>query len=143
MIFDMQSLFSDAQAVTADAASTNIIDLGAPGTPQHAAAPITQDLGLGRAIPMRIQVVEAFNNLTTLKIAVQVDDNASFSSATEVMSVTVPLAALIAGYVTPIVFVPRGTNERYMRLYYDVTGTAPTTGKITAGLVAGNEGWAA
>ena len=38
-------------------------------------------------------------------------------------------------------YVPRGTNERYMRLYYDVTGTAPTTGKITAGLVAGNEEW--
>ena len=36
-----------------------------------------------------------------------------------------------------------GTDERYVRLYYDVTGTDPTTGKITAGLVFGNEerGW--
>ena len=31
MIFDEQALFSDKQAITADAASTNVIDLGAPG----------------------------------------------------------------------------------------------------------------
>ena len=33
MIFDKQNLFSDAQAITADAASTNVIDLGPTGTP--------------------------------------------------------------------------------------------------------------
>lgn len=143
MIFDAEALFSDDQAITADAASTNIIDLGAPGTPKHAAAAITQDVGKGRPVPLRIQATEAFNNLTSLKVTVQVDDNSSFSSAKDVASVTVLLADLIAGYVAPIEYVPRGTDERYMRLYYDVTGTAPTTGKITAGLVAGNEGWAA
>ena len=35
--------------------------------------------------------------------------------------------------------VPIGTNERYMRLKYTLVGTAPTTGKITAGVTAGNQ----
>ena len=32
-----------------------------------------------------------------------------------------------------------GTNERYVRLNYTVTGTAPTTGRITAGVVAARQ----
>jgi hypothetical protein len=32
MILDSTTLFSNAQAITATAASTNYIDLGAPGT---------------------------------------------------------------------------------------------------------------
>lgn len=142
MIFDKQSLFSDAQAITATAASTNVIDLGAPGTPQHAAAAINQDVGAGRPVPLRIQIVEAFNNLTSVTVNVQVDNDEAFGSATTVMTVAVPLASLVAGYVVPIEYVPRGSNERYMRLQYVVAGTAPTTGKVTAGLVAGNENWA-
>jgi len=143
MIFDQQALFSDAQAITATAASTNILDLGAPGTPKHAAAAITQDFGRGRHVPIRVQVTESFTNLTSLEIAVQVDDNASFSSAKTVATSSVALAALVAGYALPTEYVPRGVDERYMRLYYTVTGTAPNAGKITAGLVFGSEGWAA
>lgn len=143
MLFDNEALFSDKQAITTDAASTNVMDLGAPGTPKHAAAPITQDIGFGRPIPMRIQVTEAFNNLTSLTIKIQVDSDENFGSPTDVVQTVVPLADLIAGHVIPVSFVPRGVNERYVRLYYDVTGTAPTTGKIMAGLVFGNESWAA
>ena len=133
MIFDEQALFSDKQAITADAASTNIIDLGAPGTPKHAQAAITQDIGKGRPVPMRIQVTEAFNNLTSLKVQVQVDDNTGLSSAKTVAEVTVLLADLVAGYVAPIQYVP-ATCAREASL---------TTGKVTAGLVAGNDAWAA
>ncbi len=143
MLFDNEALFSDKQAITADAASTNVIDLGTPGTPKHAAAPITQDIGFGRPIPMRIQVTEAFNNLTSLTIKIQVDSDENFGSPTDVVQTEILLANLIVGHVIPMSFVPRGVNERYVRLYYDVTGTAPTTGKIMAGLVFGNESWAA
>jgi len=142
MIYDAESLFSDAQAITATAASTNVIDLGTPGTPQHAKGPISQDLGRATAKPWRIQVVESFNNLTSLTVAVQVDDNEAFASPKTVGSIVVPLANLVAGYVIPPEYIPAGTNERYLRLYYTVTGTAPTAGAITAGLVFGNEGWA-
>lgn len=143
MIFDAQSLFSDAQAITADAASTNTIDLGAAGTPMHAKGPITQDVGRGRPIELRMQVVEAFNNLTSLRIVIQTDSTEAFSSPKEASSVTVPLASLVAGYVAPIAYVPRGVDERFVRVFYDVTGTAPSTGKVTAGLVFGNEAWSA
>ncbi|TIN81749.1 Bbp16 family capsid cement protein, partial [Mesorhizobium sp.] len=125
MIFDMQTLLSDAQAITATAASTNTIDLGPIATG------IVRDIGKGKPIPLRIQVVEAFNNLTSLTIALQVDDNSGFASPKTVWSQTVVLADLIAGKVIVPEWVLRGTDERYMRLNYTVTGTAPTTGKIT------------
>lgn len=141
MIFDKQSLFSDAQAITADAASTNVIDLGPTGTPVGGVAPLARDLGAGGPVPLRIQVVEAFNNLTSLNVILQACDAEGFGSGVEVLAETgeVALADLLAGKVLMPQYVPQGANKRYLRLYYDVTGTAPTTGKITAGLVTGHQ----
>lgn len=133
MIFDAQTLLSNAQAITASAASTNIIDLGPIATG------ITRDIGKGTEIPLLIQVVETFNNLTSLSINLEVDDNTGFSSPSTVFSRVVTLASLVAGYVVPIEEILRTTNERYLRLNYTVTGTAPTTGKITAGITMGNQ----
>ncbi|MNF13642.1 hypothetical protein D3C80_2155570 [compost metagenome] len=53
-------------------------------------------------------------------------------------SQTVPVAELKAGKVVLPEYLPRGTAERYMRLNYTVTGTAPTTGRMTAGVTMGN-----
>ncbi len=139
MLFDKQNLFSDAQAITATAASTNVIDFGAPQTPKHAKNAITRDIGKGNKPALRIQVVEAFNTLTSLTVAVQVDDAEGFGTATTVMDMSVPLASLIRGAVILPDVMPRGINKRYMRLNYTVVGTNPTLGKITAGLVFGNE----
>lgn len=133
MIFDKFNLLSNAQAITATAASTNIIDLSPIATG------LVRDIGKGDRIPLLIQVVEAFNNLTSLTIALQTDDNSAFSSAKTVWSQTVVLADLIAGKVIVPEFVTRGTDERYLRLNYTVTGTAPTLGKITAGVTMGNQ----
>lgn len=140
MIFDSTNLFSDAQAVTSSAASTNVIDLGATDTPKHAANAITRDIGKGRPIDLRIQVVTDFATLTSLTVAVQTDTVEAFSSATTVLeSEAVPVASLVAGYVFPIQWVPRGTLERYVRLYYTVAGTAATAGAVTAGFVFDSE----
>lgn len=140
MIFDSTNLFSDAQAVTASAASTNVIDLGATDTPKHAAAAIVRDIGKGTPIQLRVQVVANFNTLTSIVVGVQTDTADSFGSATTVLSSpAVPLASLVAGYVFPITIVPRGTLERYVRLYYTVAGTAATLGQITAGFVFAND----
>lgn len=137
MIYDRTLLFSNAQAITATAASTDIVDLMATGTAYGHASALVRDIGLGQGIPLSIQVVEDFNTLTSLTVTVQVDDNSGFSSAKDVMSTTVALANLKAGRTFPITAVPPGTNERYMRLNYTVTGSNPSTGKITAGVVAG------
>lgn len=141
MIFDNTLLFSDAQAITADAGSTNTIDLGATGTPFGASAALVRDIGKGCKIPLSISVVEAFNNLTSIEISLQVDDNSGFASPkTVARSAVIALADLTAGKQIDFPdYIPQGANERYLRLYYDITGTAPTTGKITAGVVASRQ----
>lgn len=139
MIFDNTLLFSDAQAITAAAASTNIVDLGATGTPFGGRA-LVRDIGAGEEIPLYIYLTATFNNLTSLTVSLQTDDNAGFASPREVASKTYPLAELVAG--AKLSFpdgIPEGTRERYLRLFYDVTGTAPSTGAITAGVVAARQ----
>lgn len=141
MIFDKTNLFSDAQAITADAASTNIIDLGATGTPYGSGSALARDIGPGTGVPLYVGVTETFNNLTSMNIQVQVDDNAGFSTPTVVyQSPTYTLAQLAVGakFLLPE-WLPTGTNERYVRLFYDITGTAPSTGKVTAGVVMGRQ----
>lgn len=139
MIFDKETMFCEGQAVTADAASTNYIDLGAMGTPFGSDTALTRDIGKGASIPLSINVVQAFNNLTSIAVSLQVDDNTSFSSAATVATKTYTLAQLAGGQLAFPDYVPEGANERYLRLFFDVTGTAPTTGQFTAGVVAGRQ----
>lgn len=141
MIFDSTNLFSDAQAITAAAASTNHIDLGATGVPYGQTTALVRDIGKGVRIPLRIQVVEAFNNLGSLQVDIEVDDNASFSSPKVVDTQSISLAGLAVGAVfNGLRYVPVGTDERYLRLRYTpVGGTAPTLGKVTAGVVAAHQ----
>jgi hypothetical protein len=132
MIFDRQSLFSEAQAITVDAASTNVIDLG----------PIknSRKIGHGDKIPLAIQVVEAFATLTSLEIKVQECAVEGFGSGVVDLATTgaIPVASLVAGYRASLDVIPRNQALRYIRLYYDVTGTAASAGKITAGIVGGD-----
>lgn len=141
MIFSRALQFSDGQAIVATAASTNNIDLGKTGTVYGAASPIVRELGYGTDVEMFVGVTQAFNNLTSLTISVEIDDNAAFASATTVWtSPAYPLADLAIGkrYLLPDRLMA-GINERYLRLKYTVAGTAPTLGKITAGVVAARQ----
>lgn len=125
---------ASGQAITASAASTNYVDLGAPGLPQpgHVITPI-RDLGKGRRIPILIQVIETFATLTSLIVGIEVDDNSSFSSVATVLATpAIPLASLVAGYQFNIDFIPPKTNERYMQLRFTVGGSNATAGKIFA-----------
>ena len=125
MLFDAKVLFSNQQAITATAASTDSVDRGD-----------TKDVGAAGDVPIAIQVTESFNNLTSLKVDIQTDTVSGFGSAVTLASVTVLLADLVAGYKFPVITLPRGCKQ-FLRLNYTVTGTAPTTGKVTAGIVAG------
>jgi len=139
-IIDQTLVLSDNQAITADAASSNVIDFLKVGTPPWWSAPRVPDRGVGfHDIPLLIQVTETFNNLTSIVLQLQVDDNAAFSSPKVVaQSATVLLADLKAGYRFKFLGeIPEGVDEQFMRLYYDITGTAPTTGKIFAAITAG------
>ncbi len=131
MLLDTENLFSDNQAITADAASTNVINL-ADGK--------YKEVAFGTPIPLHIQVTEDFATLTSLNIQVQTAEDEAFTTPVTLTETgAIAAATLKAGYVAPINFIPRG-NKGYMRLYYDVTGSNATAGKITAGIVAGDEG---
>lgn len=130
MLLDNQAIFSDAQAVTANAASTNVIKM--------ANTDGLTEVSFGTPIPLLIQVVEDFAGLTSVKIGIQTSADESFSSPkTLVETDAIPLASLKSGYKFPINFVPKG-NLGYMRTYYTVVGTG-TAGKITAGIIAGHD----
>lgn len=137
MILSSQLLFSDDQAITATALSTNQIDLGQAGTPFDGVAPLHQDIGKGCPIPILIQVTEAFNNLTSLTVTIEVDEDSAFGSPKVLVTESILLADLVVGKYTNTIVVPNGADERYLAVRYTVVGTAPTTGQITAGIVGG------
>ena len=140
MIVDDTLVLSDHQAITATARSTNIIDLGAAGTAFGHSAAVARDVGKATHIPMNVAITEVFNNLTSLRVDLQVDDDVAFGSAKTVASRTYLLADIDA--TTQLDFpaeLPVGTDERYLSLLYTVTGTAPTTGKVFAGIVAARQ----
>jgi hypothetical protein len=126
MLFDTQALLSDTQAVTTTANSTNTYDAG-----------VARDLLAGEGLFLVVQVTEAFTagGAATLTVALQTDDNSSFSSATTLFtSPAIGLSSLTLGARPVQIRVPSGA-ERYLRLSYTV-GTGPmTAGKVTAGLV--------
>tara|TARA_R110000737_G_scaffold73663_1_gene102516 strand:+ start:1907 stop:2338 length:432 start_codon:yes stop_codon:yes gene_type:complete len=137
MILSAQQIFSDDQAITASADSTNVIDLGVAGTPFGAVAPLNNDKGKGNKVPILIQVTEAFNTLTSLEI--KISTGATTALGTTVISKVVPLADLVLGYQFPVEVLPNEIDERYLGIEYVVVGTAPTLGKITAGITMGNQ----
>lgn len=130
MLYDKENLFSENQEILSNAVSTNILEL---------AKGMLKEIANGTPIPLRIQVTEAFAGLTSLEIKVETSANEAFSNSV-VLATTgaIPQAKLVEGFVAPINYIPKG-NLGFMRLSYTVAGTG-TAGKITAGIVAGNEG---
>lgn len=126
MITDAFLTFGTAQAVTGDAASTDYIDS------------LTSGLGDGERLRFVVNTTTAFNTLTSMNIKLQSDDNSAFSSPSDDVVVNVLLAGLTANTKVVDVAVPRGL-QRYIRAYYDVVGTDPTTGKLTAGIVVDSQ----
>lgn len=131
MMFDAQNLFSDAQAVTADAVGTNVIDL-------------SQDRSIGAGEPMCVVfVVDVAADQTTgdedYTFDVEYASNAAQSTGRQLIGRRVfesgtPTAPaqdadlLVAGFsfVIPIPPTKLSESERYLGIRYDVTGTSPT-----------------
>lgn len=133
MLFDKELLFSDAQAITADAASTNVVKMDGR----------LKEIAFGTPIPVRIQCVEDFTGtgITSVAVKIQTSVDEAFTSPIVLAETTIAAASLKAGYVAPINFIPAG-NKGFMRVYYDVTlesGGSITKGKFTAGVVAAND----
>ena len=138
MLLSKEQNFSESQALTATAASTNIIDLGATGTVVGAPAALVRDIGKGNRIDVLVSLdVDSGGTSPTIDVALQVDDNDAFSSATTVATAS-QLAGGSAGDRIALYWIPEGTNERYLRINYTLGGTSPTY-TVTAGIVASDQ----
>jgi len=137
MIIDTSLVFSNQQAVTASAPSTNAIDLGATGTPFAATIPLVRDIGDGEPIAIAVSVAQTFTGLTALQVSVQTSPD-SVNWTTVDTGPVVPAASLVAGYLFKVPKIVQEASSRYMQLYYTVSGTA-TAGAINAAIVASRQ----
>lgn len=130
MILDKELMMSEAQVVTATAASTNVIDLGArlgldPG--------LSDDLWL----QIRVDTTATASGSATVTFALQTDDDEAFGSATTLWTSTaIGKATLVAGYNVVRMRLPLGV-ERYVRVYYTVATGPLTAGKFDAFINSG------
>ena len=116
MIWDAQSLFEPlaGTAITASGTSSNIIDLGVSGG---------LSAGAIRGGRVLAQIGQAFNNLTSLNVALQgAPDNGSGSPGTFktlIETGAIPLSSLITGLAldVPHQFI---LNETIRNLYFHV-----------------------
>lgn len=137
MILDKQNMFSEAQAVTADAGSTNIIDTQSSAyVTAFNNASILRDVGNALDPNLRVFacVTTSFATIVSMNIILQTDADVAFGSPVVLWTSRLfLLAEMVAGFQFPLPNVP-SKCERYLRLFYDVN-TSATAGAITAGLV--------
>lgn len=132
MILDSQNLFSNNQAVTATANSTNVIDLTASSV---------RDIGPGSDLYFFILCTEAVTaaGAATLTSALVVADDAALTTNPVVLMQTdaIGKANLTVGVQLLRTQVPvsRTVGKRYMGVIYTVATGPLTAGKFTSGLV--------
>lgn len=107
---------SDAQALTATADSTNVIDLS-----------LDRDIGKGEAMAFVISVgvaADVADADETYSFQLETDDNAAMTSSTIVAGGVIAGAALTAGslHVFPIAT----DNEQFLQGVYTLGGTTPS-----------------
>jgi len=166
MLLDLNLQFSNAQAITGSAASTGVYDLatglmvtGTVFTAANAlknvwgtASVFGEDIGIGAGVgnpKIVANVIQAFNNLTTLQIQLQAAPDTGGSTNTisgltfhtMMQTDALPLALLTANTLILSEYWPRrrvgDALPRFIRLNYVVVGTVPSTGTITADVSVG------
>jgi hypothetical protein len=121
MYVDHNLLYSEDQAITADATSTNVVKQGNIG------------VGRGESMKLVLQVTEAFNTLTNLIVSLQADSVVTMDDTVQtVMSKTILLADLTLGaqFVLGESEILNPQTDIFTNIKYDVTGSNPTTGKL-------------
>jgi len=138
MLQDVNSIFSGAigangartaQAITATANSTNVMDTRLNGN----GAPALVDIGVDDTPWLVVVVVQAFNTLTSLQIDLVSDSNSNLATSPVThFSKTVLLAGLTAGAQVVRVQLPSDDYKEYLGVKYTVNGTNPTQGSVYA-----------
>jgi hypothetical protein len=127
MFLDKTNEFSDSQAVTATAVSTNVIDLNPSG------ANPTVNIGTGEDTSFELQVDTAAtaSGAATVTVTVESDTTTDLSSGSTTVHLTLgpfSLAQMAAKQTLANVRLPSGTYKRYLGVRYTVA-----TGPLTAG----------
>jgi len=120
MYVDKLLEFSDAQAVTAAAASTNVVDFS-----------VARDLGNGRPLYLVLGCVVAMTDAgsdSTLAVAIQTDSDEAFGTAVTLGTVHTFAATTAANTQVVIPLSIGWAYDRYVRLYY-----TPANGNLTTG----------
>lgn len=140
MLFDKQNEFSDSQAVTATAISTNVIDT----LPMTSNPNSDQNLGGEASLYFVFQVDTAFTaaGAATLVVSIESDSTADLATSATVHYATaaIPKATLVAGY-SFYVPLPPGDYERYLGARYTVATGPMTAGALSAFLSRDIQNW--
>lgn len=123
--FDLEGTEGE-QFITATAQGNHVLDSGTAAG---------RDWGSGDDVNAYVRVKQAFNNLTSLQIDVIASDASDGTGNPVVLStITVLLAALTANSLQRMPPLKPGVKRRFLVWKFTVTGTAPTTGSVIAGL---------
>lgn len=125
MIRDALLLFSAAQAITAAAASTSYLDLGA-----------VRDIGTGEPIYIVVTIDVAFTDSgsdSTLSVDLYGDDTTTFGPDDQDRLFTIPaLAAAGNMYIARLNPTAASLQYRYIELFYTPNNGNLSTGSVTA-----------
>lgn len=129
MKIDLQNVFSQAQAITASALSTNVMDLmsGSSSTPM-------KHIGVG-AIPIFLVVlctVAMTDSNSDSTVAVTLVNGATSTPSTTIQTIGTFAALSAAGTRMVVPLVQTETPLRYLGVYYTVANGNLTTGSFWA-----------
>lgn len=145
MIMDKFLEFSDAQAVTSTAISTNVVDLAPLGN--GVGTNTTRDIGTGEDVYL---VVITNTNVTdtssdaTLAVTLESDSTENLATSPTVHFSTGAMAFATyatAGTVIANVKLPAGSYERYLGVRYTVASGPLTAGAFDAFLVKNSQAY--
>lgn len=134
MILDVQAEFSDSQAVTATALSTNVYDQ----SPLTKTA--TRDLGAGADsyLVLQVDTAAAAAGAATVTVTLESADNTGMTGST-VHGTFGPfsIAQMAAGTTLGTIPLPYGAYKRYVGLRYTV-GSGPLTAGAFSAFITNN-----
>lgn len=135
MLIDRQNKFSSDQAITADAISQNVIDLGPLSNGNT-----IRDIGAGKTLYLHVLVKEALTDADgspTLTVTLE-SDSAEALNVAAVVHLTLPTIAeadLVKGaWIAKGVAIPASGYKRYLGLRYTTNVADFDGGKVDAWL---------
>lgn len=145
MYIDKQAEFSDAQAVTSTAISTNVMDLISNASGKN---PL-RDIGTGQDVYLVVITQDAATDSgsdATLTVSLESDSTENLATSPTVHFTTGALAFAAfspAGSVLAAVKLPKGDYERYLGVRYTVASGPLTAGNFDAFLTTDVDAWRA